>query len=394
MTQYQRIEEKPIITYHGVFKRGLSLIGAVILIISGTVGAGVLGLPYAIAKVGITLGLFYIVGAALLIICLNLLLGEITARTNKQLQLVGLAGKYLGRVGRNIMAVIIYLMSFGVLLAYIIGEGESLHAILGGAPLTWGLIFCVAAFLIIFFGLNAVRRVGLVLTFLVFTVVILIVGLCFPHIQAPHLQYSNLVNFLFPYGVLLFAFNSIHVVPEAHVVLKNRDLNYKRAIIIAGLIVMVLYLLFTLAVVGVTGSETTEIATIGLGKVAGETVSLLGNLFAVLAMGTVFMVMGLSFKDSLVWDLKLNKNLAALIVCGVPLTLYLFGLRSFIVIIDFVGGLLVSLQMFLILLIYWRAKQSGDLKKSSYHVHHVLLVIALLILALTVGAVYSVGKMF
>jgi hypothetical protein len=61
---------------------------------------------------------------------------------------------------------------------------------------------------------------------------------------------------------------------------------------------------------------------------------------------------------------------------------------------DFVGGVFISLTMFLVILIYWRAKQKGDLPVGKYRLHHTTLLIALLVLALTGGALYSIIKLF
>ena len=147
-------------------------------------------------------------------------------------------------------------------------------------------------------------------------------------------------------------------------------------------------------VLGVTGAETTEIATIGLGNKIGSTVFWFGNIFAALAMATSFITNSLLFRDSLRWDYRLPSWKASLLVCGVPFVLYLFGLRSFIMAIDLIGGVFFSTEMLLIILIYWQAKRKGDLPVGPYKLHHTWLLVALLILLLAVGGVYSVVKLF
>ena len=181
---------------------------------------------------------------------------------------------------------------------------------------------------------------------------------------------------------------------EIYAEIKNRDKDFKKAIVIAGSIAIVAYALFTLAVVGVTGAYTTEIATVGLGAVAGKAMFLFGNLFAIFAMGTCFLMGGVALKDSLRWDYKVPNIPATLIVCGIPLIVFLLGMRSFIAAIDVVGGVFISLEMLVLVLIYWRAKSLGHLKPSKYKLHHVWLVVVPLVIALTIGAVYSVVKLF
>ena len=51
---------------------------------------------------------------------LNLLLGEVSAETKGDYQLVGLTYKYLGKIGGRVMTFLSYLMLIGVLTIYII----------------------------------------------------------------------------------------------------------------------------------------------------------------------------------------------------------------------------------------------------------------------------------
>jgi len=71
-----------------------------------------------------------------------------------------------------------------------------------------------------------------------------------------------------------------------------------------------------------------------------------------------------------------------------------FGLRQFIEVLDIVGGVFVSTEMLLLIVIYWRAKQIGDLDVGKYKLHHVVLLAGVLVVALTIGAIYSVINIF
>ena len=111
-------------------------------------------------------------------------------------------------------------------------------------------------------------------------------------------------------------------------------------------------------------------------------------------MAGSFLTMALSAKDSLVWDYKIPRRAAAVLICLLPLAIFLLGVREFIAVINVVGGIFVSLEILLVLLIYWRAKQLGDLSPGKYQLHHSLLLVALLLFALTIGAAYSVARLF
>lgn len=387
-------QETGVVKYGGFFHKQIGLFEAVALILSATIGAGVLGIPYAVSKVGLGVGLFYIVFLGLLLMTLNLLVGEVVARTKGEFQLVGLARKYLGKWGGYFMTALNYLMAFGILVVYIIGEGNILANVFGGDPFKWAILFFVLGSVMVMIGLETVKTAELILSMVILVIVLLIAGLSAPHVRFENVVYSNWVNLLLPYGVILFAFSGASSIPEAHAILKNRDSDFKKAIIIAGSIAIIAYALFTLAVVGVTGTATTEIATVGLGAVAGKAIFLFGNLFAIFAMGTCFLMGGVALKDSLRWDYKMSNIPATLLVCGIPLIIFLLGMRSFIAAIDIVGGVFISLEMLVLVLIYYRAKSLGHLKPSKYKLHYAWLLIVPLVIALTVGAVYSVVKLF
>ncbi|MBI4992821.1 MAG: hypothetical protein HZC26_01625 [Candidatus Magasanikbacteria bacterium] len=391
---YHRLDKEWVEQHLGVFRRRISLSQAIALIFSGTVGAGILGLPYAIAKVGSVIGVCYLFAIGGLMIGFNLLVGEIAVRTKGDFQLVGLAGKYLGRAGKWLMAVLVYLVGFGILDVYIIGEGESLAALFGGSPLGWSVMFWAFGFFLVFIGLRVVKVADLILSLLLLSVITFIITVSTPNMELVNFSYHNWAYLLLPFGVILFAFSGSGSVLEARSLLGGDKRLFRKAILIAGGLILAVYLVFALVVLGVTGAETTEIATIGLGNKIGKSVFWLGNIFAALAMATSFITNSLFFRDSLRWDYRVSTWKASLLVCGVPMIMYLLGLRGFIAAIDLIGGVFFSTEMLLIILIYWQAKRKGDLPVGPYKLHHTWLLVALLILLLAVGGVYSVFRLF
>lgn len=387
-------DDAGVVSHKGIFFRRLTEWQATALIVSGTVGAGILGIPYVVAKVGIGIGLFFIVAVGMCMIGFNLLLGEIAVRTNHPLQLSGFAKKYLGRFGEILMTIVVYSILFGVLAVYIIGAGLALAELFGGSPQYWGLVFFVLGSCGIAIGIRTVKTVEFFLTMGIFLIVMLFVLIAAPHIAFPNFVYVDLSFFLLPYGVMLFAYHGAAAIPEAHTLLAAHPLRFRRAIVRAGVMTMILYAVFALVVVGVTGIETTEIATIGLGRTVGPFMVVLGNVFAVLAMGTSFLMSGLALRDSIVWDFRIKPAVATFAVLAVPLTIFLLGLRQFIAAIDVIGGVFSGTEMLLILLIFWRAKQLGDVPPGRYHLHHAVFLWILLLVALGIGTVWSVVRLF
>ncbi|MFB6226606.1 MAG: aromatic amino acid transport family protein [Candidatus Paceibacteria bacterium] len=385
-------DNSDITSYLGVFRKKINLFEAVALISSATIGAGILGIPYAVSKVGIPIGIAYIVFIGLFMVGINQLVGEIILRTKGDHQLVGLAKRYLGSIGGGLMALFTYSILFGALVVYIIGVGESLHALLGGSKVAWSLGFFAFGITVIYIGLRTLKKVEILLSLGILAVVIIIAAFSMPSVDVSHLTYHSFSDLLLPYGVLLFAFHGTTSIPEAQRLLADKNHKFKHAIIYSGLASIIVYLTFALVVVGVTGSATTEIATIGLGEAIGPIATILGNLFAVLAMGTSFLIIGLSLKDSLSWDYDLSETTSTILVGAVPLAIFLLGLRGFITAIDMVGGIFMSLEMALLVLIYWKAKQDGKLKPSKYKLHHTAIFCILALIAFAIGTVYSLMK--
>jgi amino acid permease len=390
----QSENNKDVTSYLGFFRKRISLFEAIALISSATIGAGVLGIPYAIAKVGIPVGIFYIVAIGLLMIGLNQLVGSIILRSKGEYQLTGLAEKYLGKSGKFLMTLFTYSILLGALVVYIIGVGESLAAIFGGSNFIWSLSFWLVGAIVIWVGLRTLKKVEMIMSLAILAIVLVIAATSAPEMGVSNLSYTNFAELLFPYGVLLFAFHGTTSIPEAHQLLENKQHNFKRSIFWSGVVSMIIYILFATIVVGVTGPETTEVATVGLGQEIGSIMNLLGNIFAVLAMGTSFLIIGLSLRDSLQWDYDLKQNLASLITVGLPLVIFLLGLRGFTKAIDLVGGVFMSLEMSLLVFIYWKAKQEGNMCPVKYNLHHTLLFAAIALIAFAIGTIYSLTKVF
>lgn len=387
-------DEEKVSKYKGIFKKELTLFQGVALVVSGTIGAGVLSIPYSISKVGLKIGIFYIIALGLLMMGLNLLLGYVTVKTKKELQIVGLVREYLGKKSEIFMTFIVYLMFFGTLVIYIIGVGNVLAVLFGGNSFFWSILFFGLAGFLVCKGLRSVKTIEFLISIAILLIILLIAYFSLPHIDLINLSYSSWTNILLPYGVILFSLHGTSTIPEAHALLKNREADFKKVIIYSGFIIMTVYILFTLVVLGVSGLNTTEIATIGLGNKVGELMYLFGNIFAILAMSSSFIIVGLSLKDSLMWDYKIKEYLANLITLAVPLIIFLLGLRQFISAINIVGGVFISLEMFMILFIFWKAVHDGKVGNKKYNLHHTLFLVMALILVLVVGTIYSILSIF
>ncbi|HPV70424.1 MAG TPA: aromatic amino acid transport family protein [Candidatus Magasanikbacteria bacterium] len=375
-------------------KESLSFFEAMAVLLCGTIGAGILGIPYAVNKVGWGLGMLYIILLGLLMLGLNLMLGEVALKTKQPMQLTGLAEFYLGKTSKKIMALTMLFSSFGALLAYVIGAGQILASLFGGSLFFWSIAFWMAGSVLVYFGLALVKKLDLFLSLVIVGIILLISFLSMPEIHLPHLQTISFNNLLFPIGIILFAFQSSSAILQAESLLPSKQKKLKRVIIFSSLIITFVYAFFSTAVLGVTGSSTTEVATIGLGQKMGGSFLLLVNAFSLFAMTSGFLNLSSAIKNVFLWDYKKSNLFSWAATISVPLLLFLCGFRSFIKTVDIIGSVLGCVVAVLIIMIYWRAKQKGDLSSDKFRMHHILLLSAVIIAIYLVTSIYTLIKQF
>jgi amino acid permease len=366
----QSIENTKIILHQGVYKKSVSVGDAVFMITGMTIGAGILGIPYVVAQVGLKVGIAYILVLGLVMLLLNLMLGEIAVRTNEALQIPGLVGKYLGRVPKIIINIMIVFGSFGALLAYIAGEGQALAALFGGNPVIWSVVFWSIASVATWKGLQTVKTVEKILSITVMSIIIGVSFFILKDFNVSYWSHVDIAKFFVPYGVILFALNGTPAIIEAHALLPRDQKSFKKALIIGSLIPVAIYILFAVAVVGATGLQTTQIATIGLGQKFGTGVLILSNIFAILAMSAGFIGSGIALKQNFIWDNKMNKTLAEFLIVSVPFLLFILGLREFISILSVAGGLVIGTEAIMLVFVCWQARKKSRVSADEFKLHH------------------------
>ncbi len=360
-----------------------NLLAAIATLVGTTIGAGILGIPYVIAKAGFLTGLFVIIVIGLSILFVNLALGEIILRTPGNHQLTGYASIYYGKTGKYILTFAMVFGIYGALTAYLIGEGTALSYIFNGNITFFTLIFFAIASLILLFGLKAIEKSEVLFASVTLFLILIIVMVSFNFIIFDNLKTFDIKNVLIPYGVIFFAFLAIPAIPEMKEELIRNKKLLKKAIVIGSLIPFLAYVLFALVVVGVSGDKTSEIATIGLGKFLGEKTLIIGNLFAIFSMAAAFLGLGFALMEMYHRDYKINKNLSWFLTCFVPLGLVMLGINNFIGTISLVGSLVAGIDGILIISMWLKAKKFGKRKPEySINLPPILIMIAILVFLL------------
>lgn len=362
------------------------------VLIGTMVGVGIFGIPFVFAKAGFGVGLLFLILIAGLTLAFNLMFSEIILRTKARHQIVGYAAVYLGPWGRRIILCANVLGIYGALLAYIIIAGEFSHNIFSNIfflhPPQYSAIFLAVVAALVFWGIRAVRWVEFAMTaaFIGIMLAVFFIG-------APHISFDNLTTFtpefwFLPYGVLLFAFAGLTSIPIQREIMRGREHLLSKSIMTAVGIVAVLYLLFAITVVGVSGDVTTPDAISGLFEFLGPRIVFLGSLFGLLSITTSFLLLGTALLEIFRLDYRISRLWSWLLAIVPPAALFMSGLRTFIDVIGLVGSVAIGLESALFVFIYMRAMRRGD-RTPEYRLHApswALYAMALLFLA---GVIYE-----
>jgi amino acid permease len=365
------------------------LIGAATLV-GSAIGAGILGIPYVIQRSGFYIGITHLVLLTAIMTYLVLCLGEIALRTKQNHQLTGYAEKYIGSTGKKITFIAFAFGIYAALIAYLIGEGQSISQLIFNTPsfsfhlgVAFWLLLCVFSYT----GLKTLEKgeeIGVLL------ILAFIVGLAIfasTKINPANLTTVNPAELFTPFGVILFAVLGFSALPEVERELGNQKKHLKKSITIAYVTIFLVYLIFAVAVVGWQGSATPQVATLALGKPF--------ILLGILTMFTSYLALTFAMMDTLRFDFHYSKTKAWLTTNAIPLILYIIltatNTASFTAVLSVGGVISGGLMAILILIMHPKAKRLGD-EKPAYHIPHSKIISTILILIFVLAAAQQIWQ--
>ncbi|PIN88898.1 hypothetical protein COU60_05265 [Candidatus Pacearchaeota archaeon CG10_big_fil_rev_8_21_14_0_10_34_76] len=366
------------------------LFPSIAVLVGTIVGAGFLGIPYVVSKSGLMIGLIYLIVLGLIMLYINLCLGEIILRTNGNHQLTGYAEKYFGKTGKFVMMLVVVFGIASALLAYSIGIGESLSNLLfqnSEFTLHFGIITISLASLITFFGMRTFKKGEIAGIFLMGALLISIIISYSPYIKTSNFSYSNSSFVFAPFGVILFAYLAISAIPELGIILKKQKHKMKKALILGSIIPIIGYILFTTVVVGFRGELVPEIATISLSPIFA--------ILGIITMFTSFLALSIILKSVLHYDYNIPKGGSWGIISIGTLILFIFTywfkLASFTNVLNASGIISGTLSIILILLMAKSAKKNSE-RKPEYSIKLNWLIIIGIIALFIIASIVSFIK--
>ncbi len=336
--------------------------------IGAIIGVGVFGLPYAFAQSGVGLGLLELFVLSAFLLVLQLMFAEVSVQTPGKHRLVSLVEIYVGRTWKWVALSAMGLGVYGAMLAYMVVGGKFLFLLigplLGGSQVFYSYVVAFVACGMIFGGLRLASHIEVIVVGLLLFLFLFIVLAAFPHIDPVNYLTVDYTKAFLPYGVILFSLAGVGIIPEMKDVLgKKHKHEIGKAIMTGMAVILALYIFFSLAVVGVSGAETSRTAFDGLIGVLGPTFGVVSVLLGAVTIQSIYMVLGIELMNTFKYDFAMRHKTAWALTCIVPILLYTFGLREFIGIIGFVGGVFGGIMGILIALSYWNMRRSGLCKK-------------------------------
>lgn len=350
-------------------------IKAVATLTGTTIGAGVLAIPYAVYNAGYWVGALYLAIFGIMAMILNLMLGEIVLRTKKNLPIPELIKLYLGRKGYLLAITALIIIIYGALTAYLRAAGDIMNNLIPATSFNWSVVFFAISTYFIIKGLKFVSKWEVIF---VSGMALIILTLWMKALYTNTVDwnqfrlepFSSLENTIQPYGIVLFSYFGVIAIPQVKSIFsKSNYAQIQSAITLSNTMIILLYSLFITLIIGVTGKLIDPLSILSLGDKLGYETLITISIFALFAIITTFITMGLSMIESYMSFIKTKMSIAVILTILPPMTLLLLDWSQFNTLIQYAGGVGVSILAILIVLTFWRSKVVGDLA-PAYSLGH------------------------
>ena len=367
----------------------LTIVESACIITGYGIGGGVMAMPYLAQRNGCLMSLLILAAAFLASFILHVMIAELAVKSGGGSQIIEVFSRYLfqGKYKKVLTLaffVIMALVLFTNLAAYISGAAEIISELLGISLWLSRLLFYAAAASVVLFGLKAVG----VSEKLAVGVIFLLVGLlaCFSmlHIQNPlPVNAGSITEGLVYFGMGMFAFSAFFSVPQAVSGLGGDGKKVRKAVFLGLLNNFILITVITFCAL-LSSTQVTEVAMIGWSKGIGSWAEMVGSLFTILAMLTTYWSISLALADIVEEQLKLSRRLCWVIATLPSLALTFAGLGGFMEFMRLAGGLIAILIALLVVPAFRKAsREPGDslLGRWSGGWMQILIIIAYVLMA-------------
>jgi len=359
------------VTRRGLGYESITFWQGVAIIFGANIGAGILSLPYGAREGGFLALVIALAVSGFLTTASMLYVAEVALRTDKPLQLSGLAQKYLGNLGSWLIFAGVVINGLGALIAYTGGSGSIIADLFGIPELVGSVLFYIPGVVVIWFGLKATGRSEQAITVAMVGIILLLSGWTFvgPGIEAERLFVFSPYYIVPIVNLAVFAFIAQYTVPElARGLARHAPEKLPGAVVTGMCATGFILALVPLAALGMMGADSiTEVVTLAWGTELGTAAYWMANIFALLAMLTSFWAIGLTLMtnvlDRFAWPASGSPRhrLAALALIAVPpFLIATLGLAGFVSALGYAGGFAGAIMSVVPVMMLHRARQRGD----------------------------------
>lgn len=231
-------------------------LGGVSIIAGTAIGAGMLGIPFAVAATGFYFAVFLLFIVWIVMYATAMLLVEISSSQPIGVDMDSMAYNLLGKWGKAFNLIFYLLLLYSLLTAYIFMGGELFSDYIL-KPISDGLndwskvVFCVMFGYCIFMGTKATFYVNKFFLFLKILAFVMFVLFIIPDVKSSFLKESH---FGFSYGwfaipILVTSFGFHIVIPAIRNYYKN-DKVFKKVVSIGAITPFIVYLIWVFVTLG------------------------------------------------------------------------------------------------------------------------------------------------
>ena len=230
-----------------------STLGGMLLIAGSCIGAGMLGLPVLLGLCGFFPAIVLLILSWMFMTYTGLLLIEVNGWFYERVNIISMAHKAFGIVGKILSWILYLFLFYSLLVAYIAGSGKLFSSFLPFAfsqNLTSILFVLIFGFLV-YFGTklvdltNRLLMVGLILSYL---------AMIFLGLNKIHFSFFTHVDFkyfLLPLAVLVTSFGFHNMIPSVTAYMKGDLIRTKKAIVGGSIVALIIYFFWTVLILGI-----------------------------------------------------------------------------------------------------------------------------------------------
>lgn len=340
----------------------------------GVIGAGFFALPQAMLRVGIIPAIIIMTLVGILVVIMHLLLAEVSLSLPGHATIVGMGRQLFPRwLARMSAAVSIGNFFLGILI-YVVISWAFIQTLVGSFGLAINHVRATTIYVVVIaastlWGFKSSTRIDKVIVCTLLGVFLMIALYALG--RGDMIPQTSQLMPLSPrmlYSICLLSFLGVSAVPLLNHITKHRPEQTASIITSSGMLVTVTAILFSLAIISLSGNGTTDDVARGLLHTHGPILWAIASITGLCAILSSHIPVMNHLTEIFVGDGHTTRIRARRALVALPFLIYLYFDPSFITLLGVVGGLLSGLMAMLVCLMNIRLHTT----KQKLHIIRVL----------------------